>query len=149
MNHKIVSRDEFEKTHAEFLRAEKELTHRRDQLAKERRELPWRLVEKNYQFEGPEGKVSLSDLFDGKSQLIVQHFMLGPGWKQGCEGCSFMADHVDPILIHLLQRDVNFVAISRGSLAEIESYKKRMGWKFPWVSSSQTDFNFDFIFVGL
>ncbi len=144
MKHTIVDRQHFLEAHAAFLKAEKELTRKRDDLAKARRELPWTLVEKPYSFEGPEGKKSLSDLFQGKSQLIVQHFMFGPGWKEGCEGCSFMADHVDPILVHLLQRDVSYAAISRGPLADLEKYKKRMGWKFPWYSSSTTDFNFDF-----
>jgi predicted dithiol-disulfide oxidoreductase (DUF899 family) len=144
MKNRVVGRDEFNKAHAEFLKAEKKLTRERDALAKQRRELPWTLVEKDYSFEGPEGKVSLSDLFRGKSQLIVQHFMLGPGWKEGCEGCSFMADHIDGTLPHLGQRDVSFAAISRAPLSNIEQYKKRMGWHFPWFSSNQSDFNFDF-----
>lgn len=144
MKHKVVNREHFLKAHSEFLKTEKELTRKRDELAKQRRELPWMLVEKTYVFEGPDGKRTLADLFDGRSQLIVQHFMFGPGWPQGCEGCSFMADHIDGPLIHLLQRDVSFAAISRAPLAEIEKYKKRMGWKFPWLSSNQTDFNFDF-----
>lgn len=144
MKSKIVNRAEFEKAHEAFLKSEKEFTRQRDQLAKQRRELPWCKVEKNYVFEGPEGKKSLSDLFAGKSQLIVQHFMLGPGWKDGCPGCSFMADHVDPVLVHLRQRDVNYVAVSRAPLAEIEAYKKRMGWQFPWYSSKGNEFNFDY-----
>lgn len=144
MDHKVVSEAEFLKTHAAFLQAEKELTRQRDRLAEQRRALPWKRVEKDYAFEAADGKKTLSDLFAGKSQLIVQHFMLGPGWEQGCEGCSFMADHVDPALVHLEQRDVHFVAISRATLSEIEKYKKRMGWKFPWVSSNGTDFNFDY-----
>lgn len=142
--HKIAGRQDFLKAHAAFLKAEKELTRQRDELAKARRELPWALVEKTYVFEGTEGKKTLSDLFAGKSQLIVQHFMLGPGWKEGCEGCSFMADHVDPALVHLGQRDVSYVAISRAPLANIQKYKQRMGWQFPWLSSGETDFNFDF-----
>lgn len=144
MSHKVVSRDEFQKAHSTFLKAEKDATRQRDELAKKRRELPWTLIEKRYTFDGPEGKKTISDLFDGKSQLIVQHFMFGPGWKEGCEGCSFMADHVDASLVHLLQRDVSFAAISRAPLADIQKYKKRMGWHFPWYSSSGTDFNFDF-----
>lgn len=140
----IVNRDEFRKAHAAFLEREKAHTRERDALAKARRELPRTRVEKSYVFDGPEGPRSLADLFGGKSQLLVQHFMLGPGWKAGCEGCSFMADHVDGALVHFLQRDVSFVAISRAPLGEIEAYKKRMGWRFPWVSSNRTDFNFDF-----
>jgi predicted dithiol-disulfide oxidoreductase (DUF899 family) len=144
MKHKVVGNEDFLKAHAAFLKAEKEMTHQRDALAIARRELPWMLVEKSYVFEGRDGKTSLADLFAGKSQLIVQHFMMGPGWKAGCEGCSFMADHVDAALVHLRQRDVSYVAISRAPLTEIQSYQKRMGWHFPWFSSNETDFNFDF-----
>jgi len=144
MKHKVVGNEEFKKAHAAFLQKEKELTRQRDELAKARRELPWQLVEKNYVFDGPVGKKSLSDLFAGKSQLILQHFMLAPGWEQGCEGCSFMADHVEGALVHLAQRDVTYVAVSRAPWAQIEKYKKRMGWHFPWYSSNGTDFNFDY-----
>lgn len=144
MSHKVVGREDFLKTHAAFLQAEKEHTRARDALAAKRRELPWELIEKSYSFEGPQGRKSLSDLFGEKRQLIVQHFMLGPGWKEGCEGCSFMADHIDSALVHLTQRDVAFAAVSRASLPEIEKYKKRMGWSFPWYSSAGSDFNFDF-----
>lgn len=144
MEHRIVSQDEWNKAHAAFLQKEKELTHLRDELARQRRELPWTPVTKNYVFDSPDGKKSLADLFAGKSQLIVQHFMLGPGWKEGCSGCSFQADHVDGALPHLTQKDVTFVAVSRAPLAEIESFKARMGWKFPWVSSYGSDFNYDY-----
>lgn len=144
MKHLTVDREAFQKAHAAFLEKEKAFTRERDELAKARRELPWEWVEKRYTFEGKEGKVSLADLFQGKHQLIVQHFMLGPGWKEGCPGCSFMADHIDGPLIHLQQRDVRFVAISRAPLAEIEKYRQRMGWHFPWYSSFGSDFNFDF-----
>jgi predicted dithiol-disulfide oxidoreductase (DUF899 family) len=108
------------------------------------RELPWVKVEKEYVFDGPNGQETLADLFDGRSQLIVNHFMLGPGWKEGCVGCSFGADHDDGILVHLEHHDVAFVAISRAPLPEIEAFKKRMGWHFKWVSSYENDFNFDY-----
>jgi predicted dithiol-disulfide oxidoreductase (DUF899 family) len=144
VKHKVVDRESFEKAHAAFLQSEKELTRQRDELARRRRELPWSRVEKSYRFEGSEGTRTLADLFAGKHQLIVQHFMFGPGWKEGCEGCSFMADHVDGLLAHLRQRDASFVAVSRAPLAEIQKYQKRMGWRFPWYSSNGTDFNFDF-----
>lgn len=144
MKHKVVSELEFEKAHAAFLQAEKELTHQRDKLAEARRQLPWKLVEKDYVFDGPVAKRKLADLFEGKSQLIVQHFMLGPGWEAGCEGCSFMADHVEAALVHLKQRDVSYAAVSRAPLTEIQKYQKRMGWGFPWYSSNGTTFNFDY-----
>jgi predicted dithiol-disulfide oxidoreductase (DUF899 family) len=144
MKNKVVSREEWLKASADFLKKEKAFTHERDALARQRRELPWMLIDKNYTFDTPTGKKTLSDLFQGKSQLLVQHFMLGPGWKEGCPGCSFMGDHVDGALRHLNQRDVTFTAISRGALSEIEAFKKRMGWKFNWVSSASSDFNFDF-----
>lgn len=144
MKNKIVGVEEFNKAHAAFLKEEKELTKKRDELAKRRQALPWKKVEKSYPFMGPEGKLTLVDLFNGKTQLIVQHFMFGPGWKQGCEGCSFMADHINQPLVHFEQRDAHFVAVSRATLDEIEAYKKRMGWKFPWYSSNGSDFNYDF-----
>jgi predicted dithiol-disulfide oxidoreductase (DUF899 family) len=101
-------------------------------------------VEKDYVFDTPQGPRRLADLFDGRNQLVVQHFMLGPGWEEGCPSCSYMADHTDPMVPHLAQRDITFVAISRASLAEIERFKRRMGWKFTWVSSNGNDFNFDY-----
>src|SRR5690606_28058165 len=108
------------------------------------RQLPWVRVNKAYTFEAPGGRVSLADLFDGRRQLIVQHFMFGPGWEQGCPSCSYMADHTDGMLVHLADRDVTMVAVSRAPLAEIERFRRRMGWRFPWVSSHGTDFNYDF-----
>ena len=123
---------------------EKELTRLRDQLSAERRKLPWVKVEKNYVFDGPNGKETLADLFDGRSQLIVYHFMFGPGWKEGCVGCSFLADNIDGALVHLEHHDVTYVAVSRAPFPEIEAYKKRMGWRFKWVSSYGSDFNYDY-----
>lgn len=140
----IVSRDEWIVARRELLVKEKELTRLSDQLSAKRRELPWVRVDKAYIFDGPDGQVSLTDLFEGRSQLIVQHFMMGPGWKEGCVGCSFTADHVEAALLHLQHHDVSFVAISRAPIAEIESFKKRMGWKFRWVSSFESDFNYDY-----
>lgn len=141
---KIVSREEWLEARKLHLANEKRLTRLQDQLAAERRRLPWVRVDKTYVFEGPNGKETLADLFDGKSQLIVNHFMLGPGWEAGCVGCSFGADHLDGGLVHLEQRDVRFVAVSRAPFAEIERFKSRMGWRFKWVSSFGSDFNFDF-----
>ena len=142
--HKVVSQQEWLAARKELLAAEKEFTRQRDALSAKRRELPWVKVEKNYIFDSPNGKVSLSDLFRDKSQLIVYHFMLGPGWEQGCPGCSFVSDHVDGALAHLNARDVAYTAVSRATTPEIQSFKKRMGWHFPWVSSNQNDFNFDY-----
>jgi predicted dithiol-disulfide oxidoreductase (DUF899 family) len=142
--HPIVSRDEWIAARKRLLKKEKEFTRLRDQLNAECRELPWVRVEKEYVFDGPKGKETLADLFDGRSQLIVNHFMLGPGWKEGCVGCSFGADHNDGIIVHLEHHDVTFVAISRAPLPEIEAFKKRMGWRFKWVSSFGTDFNYDY-----
>jgi predicted dithiol-disulfide oxidoreductase (DUF899 family) len=144
MQHKIVSRDEWLAARKALLAKEKEFSKARDDLARQRRELPWVKVEKNYVFEGPNGKETLADLFAGRSQLMIYHFMLGPGWKAGCPGCSFLADHFDGAIIHLAQRDVTFVVVSRAPIAEIGAYKKRMGWNLKWVSSHGTDFNFDF-----
>jgi predicted dithiol-disulfide oxidoreductase (DUF899 family) len=144
MQHKIVPQDEWLKARRALLAKEKEFTKARDALSTTRRELPWTPVEKNYVFDGPNGKEALSDLFAGKSQLMVYHFMLGPGWVQGCPSCSFLADHFDGAAIHLAQRDVSLVVVSRAPLDEIEAYKKRMGWKFKWVSSFGNDFNRDF-----
>ena len=144
MQHKIVSQDEWLKARKALLAKEREFSKARDALSTTRRELPWTPVEKNYVFDGPNGKEALSDLFGGKSQLMVYHFMLGPGWVQGCPSCSFLADHFDGAVIHLAQRDVSLVVVSRAPLAEIEAYQKRMGWKFKWVSSFGNDFNHDF-----
>ncbi|HKS85389.1 MAG TPA: thioredoxin family protein [Pseudolabrys sp.] len=144
MQHRIVSKDEWLAARKALLAKEKEFTRARDQLSNARRALPWTKVGKNYVFETSEGRRSLADLFAGKNQLIIYHFMLGPGWIQGCPSCSFLADHFDGAAIHLAQRDVSLVVVSRAPLKEIEAYKKRMGWKFKWVSSYGTDFNHDF-----
>jgi predicted dithiol-disulfide oxidoreductase (DUF899 family) len=141
---KIASGEEWLVARKALLAKEKELTRLWDEVAAERRGLPWVKVEKNYQFDTPDGKQTLADLFEGRSQLIVQHFMFGPGWKEGCVGCSFKADHVDGALVHLEHHDVSFVSVSRAPLAEIEAFKKRMGWRFKWVSSYGSDFNFDY-----
>jgi predicted dithiol-disulfide oxidoreductase (DUF899 family) len=143
-DHPIVSREEWVKARKELLKKEKDFTRLRDQLNAESRQLPWVRVEKTYVFDGPNGKETLSDLFAGRSQLIVNHFMFGPGWKEGCVGCSFGADHNDGIIVHLEHHDVMFVAISRAPQPEIEAFKKRMGWRFKWVSSFGSDFNFDY-----
>jgi predicted dithiol-disulfide oxidoreductase (DUF899 family) len=143
-NHRVVSRDEWVAERKTLLAREKELTRLRDQIARERRALPWVRIDKNYVFDTPEGHRSLAELFDGRRQLLVQHFMFAPGWQQGCKSCSFMADHSDGMTVHLAHRDVTFVAISRAPLAEIERFGRRMGWQFKWVSSHGTDFNRDF-----
>lgn len=142
--HTIVSQDEWLAARRALLAKEKEFTRARDRLSAERRALPWVKLGKAYVFDGPHGKETLADLFGGRSQLIVYHFMLGPGWEQGCPSCSFLADHFDGAAIHLAQRDVTLVVVSRAPFAEIEAYKKRMGWRFKWVSSFGTDFNRDF-----
>jgi predicted dithiol-disulfide oxidoreductase (DUF899 family) len=142
--HKIVSRDEWIAARKAYLAEEKAFTRARDALSKKRRELPWEKVDKNYVFDGPNGKQSLADLFGGKSQLIVYHFMLGPGWEAGCPSCSLLADHFDGAVVHLAQRDVTFAVVSRAPLAEIEKFKRRMGWQFKWVSSFGSGFNFDY-----
>ncbi len=142
--HKIVSRDEWIAARQELLAKEKELLRAKDKLREQTRELPWVKVDKNYVFEGPNGKETLGDLFAGRSQLVVKHFMMAPGWKEGCLGCSFGADQVDGSVVHLVNHDVMFVAISRAPYAEIAAYHKRMGWTFKWVSSYGSDFNFDY-----
>jgi predicted dithiol-disulfide oxidoreductase (DUF899 family) len=141
---KIVSHDEWTAARTAYLAEEKAFSKARDALSKKRRELPWEKVEKKYLFDGPNGKETLADLFGGKSQLIVYHFMFGPDWEQGCPSCSFVADHFDGTVIHLAQRDVTFLLVSRAPLDQIEKFKKRMGWKFKWVSSFGTDFNHDY-----
>jgi predicted dithiol-disulfide oxidoreductase (DUF899 family) len=143
-DHKIVSHDAWLEARKEFLVKEKEFTRLRDALSRERRELPWERVEEEYRFETPNGSRTLAEIFDGRSQLLVYHFMLGPDWEEGCKSCSFWADNYNNIPIHLNHRDVTFVAISRAPLARIEAYKSRMGWSFPWVSSFGSDFNFDY-----
>ena len=141
---KVVSQAEWLAARKEFLKKEKEFTHLRDELSRQRRELPWEKVEKDYVFDGPEGKVALAELFDGRSQLIVYHFMFGPGWSAGCPSCSYLADHFDGPVIHLANRDVTLAVISRAPMAEIDAFKKRMGWRFHWVSSYGSDFNYDY-----
>jgi predicted dithiol-disulfide oxidoreductase (DUF899 family) len=145
----VVSHDEWLAARSEFLTKEKEFTRLRDELSRQRRTLPWEKVEKRYEFDstkfdGTKGKVTLADLFSGRSQLIVYHFMLGPGWQEGCRSCSYLADHFDGSTIHLANRDTTLAVVSRAPLAEIEAFKKRMGWKFQWVSSFGSDFNFDY-----
>ena len=142
--HRVVSREEWIEARKAFLVKEKEHTRQGDELSRQRRDLPWVRVEKNYEFEGPNGKETLGDLFDGRSQLIVYHFMLGPGWEEGCRSCSFLSDHIDGTLVHLNARDVTLTAVSRAPLPQIEAFKKRMGWRFKWVSSYASDFNFDY-----
>src|SRR5260221_4696551 len=122
----------------------KKITRKRDELNHQWKNLPWVKVEKEYVFDGPEGKETLAELFAGKSQLIIYHFMFGPGWKEGCPHCSFWSDHYDATRVHLGQRDTGLVVISRAPLKEIQTFKKRMGWKFKWVSSFKSDFNFDY-----
>lgn len=142
--HEVVSREQWLAARTALLVREKELTRARDRLNAERRALPWVKVEKTYSFDAPQGRVTLSDLFDGRSQLVINHFMFGPGWSEGCVGCSFGADHTDGALVHLEHHDVSMVAVSRAPLAEIEAFRKRMGWRFPWVSSFGSEFNYDF-----
>ena len=144
MQNKIVSQDEWFNARKALLEKEKEFTRLRDQVTAQIRALPWRRIEKDYYFNGPEGKESLVELFDGKTQLAMYHFMLGPDWDQGCKSCSYWADGFQGIPIHLAHRDVSFVVVSRAPLSKIEQFKKRMGWNFEWVSSFESDFNFDF-----
>jgi predicted dithiol-disulfide oxidoreductase (DUF899 family) len=143
-NARIVSQAEWDAAHEAFLAREKDFTRQRDALSAERRKLPWVKVEKEYVFDSPDGSPRLADLFDGKSQLIVYHFMLGPGAKQGCASCSLLADHFDGMVVHLAQRDVTLLVVSRATQTEIEVFRKRMGWGFKWVSSNRNDFNYDF-----
>lgn len=144
MQHPIVSQQEWLKARKALLQKEKEETHLRDAVRAARLALPWVRVENEYVFDTPSGKKSLAELFDGRSQLIVYHFMLGPGWKAGCPGCSFLCDHIDGALPHLNHHDVTWTAVSRAPMNEIAAYKTRMGWKFPWVSSAGNSFNHDF-----
>ncbi|MFY9804043.1 MAG: thioredoxin family protein [Candidatus Acidiferrales bacterium] len=141
---KVVSQAAWLVARKELLRKEKELTRQKDAVSSERRQLPWVKVEKNYVFDGPNGKVTLAELFAGKSQLIIYHFMFGPDWQEGCPSCSFNMDHTDGALPHLAQRDVAFAAISRAPYPKLEAFKKRLGWHFNWVSSSSNDFNRDY-----
>ncbi|HEY3599424.1 MAG TPA: thioredoxin family protein [Paraburkholderia sp.] len=142
--HKIVSQQEWLAAHRAHVAEEKALTRARDALSSKRRELPWVKVDKTYTFDTPHGRRTLGELFDGRSQLIVYHFMMGPDWEQGCPGCSLISDHVDGALVHLAHRDVTYVAVSRAPLAKIEAFRQRMGWQFHWVSSNGSDFNYDY-----
>ncbi|HEY4985456.1 MAG TPA: thioredoxin family protein [Bradyrhizobium sp.] len=142
--HRIVSQDEWLVARKAHLAEEKSFTRARDALSKKRRELPWVKVDKAYVFDGPNGKETLADLFGGKSQLIVYHFMLGPDWEAGCPSCSLLADHFDGTVTHLAQRDVTFVVVSRAPLPQIEKFQRRMGWRFKWLSSFNNDFNYDY-----
>ena len=141
---KVVSHEEWIEARKSFLAKEKEFTQARDALSRERRELPWERVENNYVFDGANGKESLADLFDGRSQLIVYHFMYGSDWDEGCKSCSFLADHFNPAIVHLNHRDVSMVAVSKAPLPVLEVFKKCMGWTFKWVSSFDNDFNRDY-----
>ncbi|HEY3634061.1 MAG TPA: thioredoxin family protein [Caldimonas sp.] len=143
-NHAVVSADRWIAERKALLAREKELMRLSDEIARERRALPWQRVATDYVFDTPEGPRSLAALFEGRRQLLVQHFMFGPGWAQGCPSCSYMADHTDAMTVHLAHRDVSFVAVSRAPLAEIARFKERMGWQFRWVSSAANDFNRDF-----
>jgi predicted dithiol-disulfide oxidoreductase (DUF899 family) len=144
MNHAIVSREEWLEVRRALLARERAMTHELDALRAERRQLPWVRVEKPYVFEGPEGNCTLGDLFGGRSQLAIYHFMLTPGSDDVCRGCSFVADHIDAARQHFEHADLSFTAVSRVPLRRIEEVKSRMGWTFPWVSSHGSDFNFDF-----
>jgi predicted dithiol-disulfide oxidoreductase (DUF899 family) len=144
MTHKIVSREEWIAARLDLLEAEKELTRRSDELARRRQELPWVRIDKEYRFETDEGSSSLADLFRGRSQLLVYHFMFGPEYKAGCPSCSAVADGFNGFAVHLANHDVLLSAVSRAPLAKLKAYKRRMGWTFPWASSFGSDFNFDF-----
>jgi predicted dithiol-disulfide oxidoreductase (DUF899 family) len=143
-NHKVASREEWLEARKALLAREKEETQLRDRNAAERLALPWVKVDKAYAFDTPNGRKTLAELFDGRGQLMVYHFMLPPEWDAGCPGCSFLADHLDGTLPHLNHHDVTLIAVSRAPLDRIAAYKARMGWKFPWASSFESDFNYDF-----
>lgn len=143
-DHPVVAREEWLVARKQLLAREKELTKLRDAESEARRDLPWVRVEKDYRFRAESGPVTLGELFDGRSQLIVYHFMFGPGWKEGCPGCSFLADHFDSVRLHILHHDVSLTVVSRAPLDELLPFKKRMGWRFPWVSAAESDFNYDF-----
>jgi predicted dithiol-disulfide oxidoreductase (DUF899 family) len=143
-NRRVVRHDEWIAERKELLAKEKEFTRLRDDLSRQRRSLPWQRVEKEYVFEGAEGRRALPELFDGRSQLVVYHFMFAPDWDEGCKSCSFWADNFDPNVVHLKARDVTMVAVSRAPYPKLAAYRERMGWSFPWYSSSDGDFNFDY-----
>jgi predicted dithiol-disulfide oxidoreductase (DUF899 family) len=142
--HPIVSEQEWTAARKQHLEREKQLTRLRDELSAERRALPWVEVTKRYEFDGPSGRETLAELFGNHSQLIVKHFMFGPGWGEGCVGCSFHADHIDGANLHLGQRDVTLVVVSRAPLVELQAFQQRMGWRFKWVSANGSNFNYDF-----
>jgi predicted dithiol-disulfide oxidoreductase (DUF899 family) len=142
--HEIVSEEQWIDARRALLAEEKAWTRERDRLSQMRRALPWVRVQKDYVFEGVDGRMTLSDLFDGRSQLLVYHFMFGPGWQEGCPGCSLLSDQVDGARQHFEHNDVSFVAVSRGPIDMLEAYRKRMGWNFRWVSSATNEFNFDY-----
>lgn len=144
MEHAIVSREEWLDARRALLKAEKDLTRHRDEIARQRLALPMTRVDEDYMFDTSVGPQTLADLFEGRSQLLMQHFMLGPGWKQGCKSCSFMADHTDGMNKHLANHDVTMIAVSRAPLEEIKRFQDRMGWRFNWVSSNGSSFNYDF-----
>jgi predicted dithiol-disulfide oxidoreductase (DUF899 family) len=139
----VVNKDEWKAARLAHLEEEKAFTRQRDELSRKRRDLPWLEIEEGYEFEGPNGIVRLVDLFEGRSQLLVNHFMFGPGWDEGCPSCSFWADNYDGTQMHLAARDTTLVAVSRATLPEITRYRQRMGWEFPWYSSTASTFNFD------
>lgn len=143
-NHQVVSDQEWLAARKTLLAKEKDFSRQRDELTRQRAEQPWRAVGKEYVFEGPGGKETLADLFEGRRQLLAYHFMFGPDWDEGCKSCSFLADHYDPAIVHLNQRDVTMVTVSRAPLEKLEAFKKRMGWRFKWVSSLGNDFNWDY-----
>ncbi len=141
---KIVSKEEWVAARVEHLAKEKEFTRARDALSEQRRQLPWRKIDKDYVFDGPNGAESLADLFDGRGQLIVYHFMFGPDWAEGCPSCSYLCDHLDGAIVHLEHRDTTVAVVARAPLGKLDEYKKRMGWRFKWVSSFGGEFNDDF-----
>jgi predicted dithiol-disulfide oxidoreductase (DUF899 family) len=143
-NHRVVSHKEWLAAQTAFLEKEKEFTRLRDELSQKRRELPWEAVTKAYVFEGPNGKQTLAELFDGRSQLIVYHFMFDPSWNAGCPHCSFWADSFNPNIVHMNHRDATMVAVSHAPYSKLAAYEKRMGWNFKWVSAYENDFNFDY-----
>jgi len=144
MKHEIVSRAEWLEASRALLAEEKAWTHERDRISAKRQALPWVRLDKDYVFAGPDGPVTLAELFDGRSQLIIYHFMFAPEWEEGCTGCSFLSDQVDGARQHFEHKDVSWVAVSRAPIEKLEAYRKRMGWSFRWVSSAASDFNFDF-----
>lgn len=142
--HPVVSREDWIEARKALMAQEKEVTRLYDKVCAERRALPWVKIDTNYQFQGPKGQTNLADLFEGRSQLMVYHFMYGPGWEEGCKSCSFLADNIDSVNLHLAHHDVTLMAVSRAPFEEFQAFKQRMGWKFNWVSSAGSTFNFDF-----